>query len=212
MEREEYLPLSMLNQFAYCPRRFWLMYVQGEMVINAPVLEGTLQHERVHTAGQAAEDGEVRYRRLYLWSDRLQICGLADLVEERAGVWLPVEYKHGKQGQWGNDQIQLCAQALCLEERTGTIIPAGEIFYWGSRRRVPVVFDAALRAETEWTITAIRALITAGVVPAPEQPYAKCRECSLEPVCLPREVQLLRKEAGSERQEAGSKRQDEGMA
>ena len=194
MDREEYLPISMLNQYAYCPRRFWLMYVQGEMVINAPVLEGTLQHERVHTGGQGQESGEVRYRRLYLWSDRVGVSGFADLVEERAGVWLPVEYKHGKQGRWSNDQIQLCAQALCLEERTGTSVPEGQIFYWGSRRRVAVEFDAALRAETENAIADIQALLATGVIPDPEQPYAKCRECSLEPVCLPREVKQLRGE------------------
>jgi len=183
----------MLNQYAYCPRRFWLMHVQGEMVINAPVLEGTLQHERVHSEGQSQEGGEVRYRRLYLWSDRLCLTGFADLVEEHAGVLVPVEYKHGQQGRWGNDRIQLCAQALCLEERAGAAVPFGYIFYWRSRRRVQVDFDAGLRAETEATVAAIQALLAAGVIPDPEQPYAKCRGCSLEPVCLPREVRLLNK-------------------
>ncbi|HOU13202.1 MAG TPA: CRISPR-associated protein Cas4 [Anaerolineae bacterium] len=199
MEREEYLPISMLNQYAYCPRRFWLMYVQGEMVINAPVLEGTLQHERVHSGGQGQEDGEARYRRLYLWSDRLQVSGFADLVEERAGVLMPVEYKHGKQGQWGNDHIQLCAQALCLEERTGSSVPVGQIFYWGSRRRVTVEFDTALRTATERAVADIQALLEAGVIPDPEQPYAKCRECSLEPICLPREVKQLREKVDGRR-------------
>ncbi len=203
MDREEYLPLSMLNQFAYCPRRFWLMYAQGEMVINAPVLEGTLQHERVHTGGQTQEDGVTRYRRLYLWSDRLRLSGFADLVEEEDGVLCPVEYKHGQQGRWDNDRVQLCAQALCLEERTGATIPQGYIFYWRSRRRVAVAFDAALRAETEGVAAAIYALLAAGAIPNPEQPYTKCRECSLEPVCLPREVKLLQKEAGGKGQNAG---------
>ena len=187
----DYLPISMLNQYAYCPRRFWLMHVQGEMEINAPVLEGTLQHERVHKAGRSEEDGEVRYRRLYLWSDRLCIIGFADLVEEHDGRLIPVEYKHGKQGRWINDHIQLCAQALCLEERTEQTVPCGFIFYWRSRRRVPVDFDAALRAKTKATIAAIQATLDAGTIPPPDQPYTKCRDCSLEPFCLPREVKHL---------------------
>ena len=181
----------MLNQYAYCPRRFWLMHVQGEMEVNAPVLEGTLQHERVHTGGESHEEGEVRYRRLYLWSDRLAVIGYADLVEEHDGVLIPVEYKHGKMGRWINDHIQLCAQALCLEERTGTIVPRGIIFYWGSRRRVEVEIDAALRTRTEAALAEIRALLDAGVIPPPDQPYKKCHECSLEPTCLPREVKHL---------------------
>ncbi len=194
---DEYLPISMLNQYAYCPRRFWLMYVQGEMEVNAPVLEGTLQHERVHTGGEEQEGETLRYRRLYLWSERLKVSGFADLVEERAGCLIPVEYKHGRMGHWINDEIQLCAQALCLEERTGQTIGQGYIFYWQSRRRVAVPFTPELRAKTETTVSTIWDLLAAGLIPAPNQPYAKCKECSLEGICLPREIgQLIRAVGG----------------
>ena len=190
-DRDDYLPLSMLNQYVYCPRRFWLMYVEGEMLINAAVLEGTLQHRRVHQAGHTREGGEETHRRLYLWSDRLRVVGFADLVEDRAGTWVPVEYKRGKQGRWINDHVQLCAQALCLEERTGETIPEGEIFYWRSRCRVRVPFDEELRARTGQVVDEIHACLEAGRPPRPDQPYAKCRECSLEPVCMPRELRQL---------------------
>jgi CRISPR-associated exonuclease Cas4 len=197
--RDDYLPLSMLNQYVYCPRRFWLMYVEGEMLINAAVLEGTLQHRRVHQPGHAEEGGEETYRRLYLWSDRLQVVGFADLVEDRAGALVPVEYKHGKKGRWRNDRVQLCAQALCLEERTGRTIPEGEIFYWRSRRRVRVPLDEALRTHTETVVVEIHACLEAGRPPHPDQPYAKCRECSLEPVCMPRELRQLMNRTGRSR-------------
>ena len=187
----EKLPISMLNQYAYCPRRFWLMYVQGEMAINAAVLEGTLQHERVHTAGHATEGGAVRYRRLHLWSDEWGLTGFADLVEEEDGLLIPVEYKRGRMGKWLNDHLQLCAQALCLEERTGQQLPYGYIFYWRSRRRVRVELDAALRAKTTATLAAMRELLAQERMPLPDQPYAKCRDCSLEPICLPREISQL---------------------
>ena len=189
------LPISMINQYAYCPRRFWLMYVQGEMLVNAAVFEGTLQHERVHTAGTSQVQGEVRYRRVRLWSDRLGLTGFADLVEEHDGILTPVEYKRGKIGRWLNDHLQLCAQVLCLEERTGADVPVGYIFYWRSRRRVEVTIDADLRARTETTLAEMRALLTAETVPPPDQPYAKCRDCSLEPICLPREIRQLDKKA-----------------
>jgi len=35
VEPPDYLPLSILNQIEYCERRFWLMFVHGEMVISA---------------------------------------------------------------------------------------------------------------------------------------------------------------------------------
>ena len=181
----------MINQFAYCPRRFWLMFVQGEMEINDVVLEGIIQHQRVHTPEIRFERGKLRYRRLYLWSEELRIRGFADLVEEENGVLVPVEYKRGRQGRWRNDHLQVCAQAMCLEERTGCAVPRGYVFYQASRRRIEVRCDTSLRQEVRQILDAMRRLIKASQAPFPEQPYAKCRGCSLEPICLPREIKRL---------------------
>jgi len=189
--RTDYLPISMLNQLAYCERRFWLMYVQGEMEVNAPVLEGIFQHERVHEGGSHKQGEDVVYRRVYVWSDRLRLAGFADLVEERDGELVPVEYKHGRMGKWLNDHIQLCAQAMCLEERTGRAVSWGEIFYWRSRRRVQVAFSPDLRARTEAAVARAFLLLAQGRMPPPIETYAKCQDCSLEGICLPREVRML---------------------
>jgi len=232
-QQPDYLPISMLNQLAYCERRFWLMYVCGEMQINAAVLEGMYQHQRAHAGGAEQDGGTITHRRVYLWSDRLRIVGFADLVEERVEedvsdalqwsdlvkqdepialpwfeqddqvpcsprrVLIPVEYKHGAKGRWANDRIQLCAQALCLEERTGRTVARGEIFYWRSRRRVDVPLTPELRAQTQETIARAFALLAAGKMPPPVEKRARCRGCSLEDVCLPREVLMLTK--GEER-------------
>jgi len=191
-QEASYLPISMLNQLLYCPRRFWYMYVQGELEVNAPMLEGTLQHQRAHQPGRETDDyGRPVHRRVWVWSDRLQIAGFADLVAEQGGSYLPVEYKHGRQGQWDNDQVQLCAQALCLEEMTGRRISAGEIFYRKSRRRVPVPFDLALRAQAEEAVSVAHALLKAGVIPPPIEQRQKCRQCSIQPICLPDELRQL---------------------
>ena len=189
----DYLPISMLNQLEYCPRRFWLMYVHGEMEVNAPVLDGILKHEKVHQGGVRHEGDNIIHRRVYVWSDRLKVAGFADFVEERARELVPVEYKRGRMGRWLNDHIQLCAQAICLEERTGKPVKFGYIFYWRSRRRVKVDITLELRSRTEEAIAKAFALLEAGEMPLPEQPMSKCRDCSLEPVCLPREVRALRK-------------------
>jgi CRISPR-associated exonuclease Cas4 len=194
MTTDDYLPISMLNQLEYCERRFWLMYVQGEMEVNAPVLEGVQQHERAHDGG-LERDGEMTiHRRVYVWSERLRLAGFADVVEEQAGELTPVEYKHGRMGRWLNDHVQLCAQALCLEERTGQPVRQGAIFYWGSRRRVAVEFTPELRARTEAAVVRACELLEAGRIPPPLDRRAKCHDCSLEGTCLPREVLLLSNE------------------
>ncbi len=194
MEIPDYLPLSFLNQLAYCPRRFWLMYVQNEMEINAPVLEGQLRHERAHQPGQQKDEQGRTLRSIHVWSDALHIAGIADFVEEREGQIIPLEHKRGRMGKWLNDHIQLCAQAMCLEEGTAMPVPYGEIFYWANRRRERVILDAALRERTAETIRQAFALLSAGTMPLPIDHAAKCRDCSLEPICLPRETLMILKE------------------
>jgi len=210
MELPDYIPISMLNAFEYCPRRFWIEFVDGEMEVNAHVLEGQIKHERAHTVGAEQDGDQVTLRRLYVYSDRLRVTGFVDLVEIEGGVIAPVEYKKGSMGKWLNDHIQLCAQAMCLEERleagnwklevgdqTSNIqrltsnIQYGFVFYFGSRRRVRVEFDQTLRGKTMASVDRIWKLLEDNKMPAPIEKYAKCRECSLESICLPREVRQL---------------------
>ena len=192
MNDESFLPISYLNQIVYCPRRFWYMYVQGEIEINAPMLEGTYQHQtRADKPGADTDDrGRTVHRRLWVWSNRLQIAGFADFVEQENDALIPVEYKHGKKGKWHNDNIQLCAQAFCLEEMTGQAVGQGKIFYWRSRQRITVPFDEELRHMTETAVTQARQLTTH--IPPPTSERQKCKHCSIQPICLPDEVQKLR--------------------
>jgi len=195
----EVIPISMLNQLEYCERRFYLMHVLGEMEINAHVLEGSLRHENVHNPGVSREGETLTHRQMYVWSDDLGIAGFADVVEKSTssasgGTLTPIEYKKGRMEKWLNDHIQLCAQALCLSEQTGGVVPKGYIFYFGSRHREEVEISAELRARTRQSIVRAHALVAAQQLPPPLENYNKCRDCSLEPICLPREVKILKGE------------------
>ena len=41
------IPARMLNEYAYCPRLFYLEYVQREWAHSADTLDGRLVHRRV---------------------------------------------------------------------------------------------------------------------------------------------------------------------
>ena len=43
------IPVRMLNEFAYCPRLFYLEWVQGEFAHSDDTLEGKFVHHRVAT-------------------------------------------------------------------------------------------------------------------------------------------------------------------
>ena len=195
--RIDTIPISSLNALEYCPRCFYYQVVQGETMVNEFVLEGQLAHQRVHQEGtRVTAEGVIETTRLYLYSETLHLSGFADVVEERAGVVIPVEYKHGQLGNWINEHIQLCAQALCLEERLPgkPSITYGFIYYVASQRRVKVPFTPQLRARTK------AAIVQAFRIAAQETPpppltgnlAARCPPCSLLPLCLPEEVRMLR--------------------
>lgn len=187
----DYIPLSMINALAYCPRRFGYEFIQAEMLVNEHVVEGTLRHQGVDLGGKEWVGDVTQQRRVYVWSERLKLAGLCDLIEERAGQVYPVEYKKGKPGRWASDHAQLCAQALCLEERMGLTIAQGAIFYFATRRREVVVFTPELRAEVERLALEAQRLVATGALPSPIDNRMKCRDCSLQPLCLPDEVRLL---------------------
>ena len=196
----DWLPLSMLNQVAYCERRFYLMFVLGEMEYNAHVVEGQLRNANTHQAGRENQGEREVHRQVYVWSEALGLAGFADIVEEQAGRLYPVEYKKGVMGKWISDHVQLCAQGMCLEERLGKgqAVEQGAIFYFGSRRREEVVFTPELRERTRAAVRRARQLVGEGLpeplVGSGAGLHPKCRDCSLEPVCLPHEVRALRRE------------------
>lgn len=192
MSAELLIPISALNQYAYCPRRCWYMHVAHEFMDNVHTIEGSLLHERADSREETRRGDLLQLRSVYLYSFRYGLIGKADLIEERPGEIYPVEFKKGRRGDWGNDQIQLCAQALTLEEMLGREIPRGFIYYAATGRRQEVQFTPELRRETLETIAKVRELLQSGERP-PAIYMPKCKGCSLYRVCLPREMALVRK-------------------
>jgi len=193
------LPLSMLNAFVYCPRRFYIEFVESDMADNADVVAGRSDHRPLDDpkkADRPRQEGPVlRTRSVWISSNRLGICGRLDLLEERAGALLPVEYKRGKpppDKPYDNDRIQLAAAAMLLEEQHQTSIPTGVLYYRAEKRRIEVPIDQALRDLTLSTIQAARELALKDRRPEPLLNDPRCPRCSLVGLCLPDEVQALR--------------------
>lgn len=182
----EPVAISALEHYAYCPRQCGLIHIEATFDENQFTMRGRRAHERVDTVGGETRPGRRRLHAAPLWSDRLGLTGRADAIEFDAdGTSYPVEHKVGRLRRAEHDDIQLCAQALCLEEMTGRPVPAGAVFYHGSRARREVVFDARLRALTEAAIVAVRAMLASTRLPQPVDD-ARCLDCSLLDACLPR--------------------------
>ncbi len=200
---QELIPLSMLNAFVYCQRRFFYEYVEGSMIYNADVEEGRIKHEKLDEAeGKTSkkENDSIHTRSLYLSSDRYGITGKIDLVEEREGIAYPVEYKKRKAPKdtndkpfvWLNDQIQLCSQTLLLEDNGFSSITHGFLYYIGSKKRVKVNFTEELRKKTIEAIDAAERLTKDSQIPQPLADDPRCVPCSLLPICMPAETLALK--------------------
>lgn len=184
----EIIPISALSHFIYCERQYALIHIEGIFIHNELTAGGKIDHEFVDTKNEFIDHGRRKETSLRLYSDRLGLSGIADLVEFPDGKPpFPVEYKHGRIAQWRNHEVQLCAIALCLEEMLGTAVPEGAIYYVYSKKRHTVVITPELRIQTMQMIDRIRSLAMSQMLPA-AQYGRKCQRCSLRPACQP-EVQ-----------------------
>lgn len=196
------IPLRALNQVTYCPRLYYLEYVESVMPINEHVEDGIFQHRRVDDPDlqhRSRKEGSVIHTRsVQVSSPRLGLTGKLDLLEEKNDQAYPVEYKRGPgpsgdNGQppyWDNDAVQVCAQGMLLEEELGVPVTQGVLYYMGSKSRVDVPFDDDLRAKTLQAIQKIRELEAREdpPEPLPAELRHRCFGCSLAPVCQPEET------------------------
>ena len=188
---ETYIPLSQINTYVFCPRRFYYESVEGHQVINEHIEEGKIKHARVDTEMKdRSERGAKISRRQYLASETLRVSGYVDMIEEKNGVPYPVEYKKSGTGNWLNDQVQLCLQGLLIEESTGVEVPHGYIYYIGSKRRRKVVFDDELRQTSLDFVSKAESLLQTRKIPEPVHDN-RCNGCSVRKICLPDEVAFL---------------------
>jgi CRISPR-associated exonuclease Cas4 len=182
---DDYVMLSALQHFVYCPRQFALIHLEQVWEENIFTLRGLRVHERVDQPTHELIEGVRVERSLSLVSHQHQLRGIADVVEFLAdGTPFPVEYKVGARKAKDADRVQLCAQAICLEEMFGREVREGALFYAKSKRRRVVEFDAGLRSLVSQTVQEIQALWKNPVMPRPVAD-ARCDDCSLAEACMP---------------------------
>jgi len=194
------VPARMVNEFSYCPRLFFLEWVQARFADNADTVEGQWRHKRVDTpAGRAplpGDDSEVRIARsVMLSSERLGVVAKVDVMEAEGDEVVPVDTKKGEppdtpERAWEPERVQLCIQGLLLAE-AGYQCTHGYLWFASARRRVRIEFDEALIARTLELVSGIGAVASSDIAPPPLVDSPKCPRCSLVGLCLPDETNVL---------------------
>lgn len=195
------VPARMVNEFTYCPRLFFLEWVQARFADNLDTDEGRWRHRVVDREGGAAplptEDGELRVARsLMLSSTELGMVAKADLVEGTAdGEAVPVDHKRGSppdvpERAWEPERVQLCIVGLLLRE-AGYTCTHGFLYFAEANQRVRVEFDEALVSRTLSLVAELRVVASSATAPPPLVDSPKCPRCSLVGLCLPDETNTL---------------------
>jgi CRISP-associated protein Cas1 len=200
------LPLRMIVEYAYCPRLFHLMHVQGRWENNAYTEDGRNVHSRVDAEADALplpwEEGTDAppkiVRSVSLASEALGISAKLDLVEAEGATAVPVEYKRGEvpdnpERSWEPERVQLMAQGLLLRE-SGYGCDKGVLYFEKSRTRVEIPLSEALERRTRELIELAHACASRDEEPLPLDHSRKCQGCSLAGICLPDETLILRGE------------------
>ncbi len=200
------LPVRQLSEFAYCPRLFYLMFVDGRWADNEYTVEGRHVHRRTDKRDEplpeepdnadADDDALKKLRSVFLSSARLRLSSKLDLVELAGGEAVPVETKRGhvpsnEERSHEPERVQLMAQGMLLREH-GYTCTKGFLFYAGSKTRVEVEFTPELETRTRELIDAAIRQAASDRIPEPLEDSPKCNGCSLVGICLPDETLALR--------------------
>lgn len=194
------VPARMVNEFMYCPRLFFLEWVQARFADNADTVDGRYQH-RVVDAETGRAPGPERAadlrsaRSLLVSAPALGLIGRIDLLEGRDGVVTPVEYKRGSPAPdtaraWEPERRQLEVHALRRRD-AGYTVDRAVLYFVEARERVEVELTEQLLGETLASVVQLRAAAARDQAPPPLVDSPKCPRCSLVGLCLPDEHNLL---------------------
>jgi len=193
------VPARMVNEFEYCPRLFYLEWVQSRFEDNPDTVEGRYVHRNVDAGGgridDPDEDSPVRKARsVTISSEELGIIAKADIIEGKGNKVTPVEVKRGRPPKhgpaWSPELVQICAIGLILQDN-GYDCSEGQIFFAESRERVKVPFDEKLVWQTLSVLRDLKEVAGSPDPPPPLVDSPKCPRCSLVGICLPDETNLL---------------------
>lgn len=193
------LPARMLNEFTYCPRLFYLEWVDDRWADNADTAQGDLAHRRVDAASgelPSPEDAEFlgRATSVRLSSDDLGLVAVVDRVDSAGGRVIPVDIKKGSPAAdgtpWPADRVQVLVHAILLRE-AGYRVDECSIYYVTTKQRLTFpVTDEAL-TEVRNVVAEARFVAAQALPPRPLIDSPKCPRCSLVGLCLPDETNAL---------------------
>lgn len=184
---EDLINVSDLNQFTYCPRRYWYLHFYDTQGRNYERIEGKTTHEGQSTRGNWLNE-------LYLESDDVGLKGKIDVLDLEDGRTIPVERKRAESGEYyWSDEVQIAGYCMLLEAHLDEPVREGAIYIYETDQRMHIPITEDHREEVRERITEMRTL-SADAVPPLVDNAEKCEKCSTRQYCMPMETAILEPE------------------
>lgn len=182
--KDELVYVSALNEFVYCPRRYYYQRFYDEIGEPYELVDGRSKHQN------AARRGNWVIER-YFRSDELGLHGKIDLVETDEGTPTPVERKRAESGSYyPSDELQLAGYCMLLEAAIDEPVNVGYIYLYSTDTRHAVRITSDHREAVHEIIDRIEAM-SIGDVPSLIENRSKCEACSARSYCMPGETAML---------------------
>ena len=176
--------VSDLNQYGYCPRRYWYLHFYDTQGRNYERIDGKTTHESKSTRGNWINE-------IYLESEDLGLKGRIDVLDDDGEDMVPVERKRSQRGQYyWNDELQLAGYCMLLEANISEAVPEGVIYLYSTDERKRIRITERHRESVQEAISQIQSMTVDDIPPLVDNPN-KCEKCSTRQYCMPYETALL---------------------
>ncbi|PLS31248.1 CRISPR-associated endonuclease Cas4/Cas1 [Bifidobacterium margollesii] len=186
------IPISLVANYLFCPRRAWLESV-GERVDSAQMSQGFYDHRKVDRRRNPSADDEGEYQSINIRHEEWGVSGRLDAAKLTDDGVIIREYKATPVKRemivTAAMRTQLALQAACLEDM-GYHVARTEIFFTTHHRNVEVELTSADYAEAQEAVERTRLLINSDTAPEPLEDDPRCMKCSHVGICLPEERRL----------------------
>lgn len=198
-EAPDLIPARMLNELVYCPRLFYLEWVDQRWADNADTTHGEITHETVDTRGGAMPPpGAVAPPQtttsVRLSDQALGVTAIIDRVDHDDGRCSSVDYKVGHPAPddlpWPADRAQALVQAALLHQ-AGYEVESAQLYYRETHQRVSIPWVPELLDEVRGLVARAREVAEQVHPPLPLVDSPRCPRCSLVGLCLPDETNAL---------------------
>ena len=192
VNEEEYLTLSGVQHYAFCPRQWALIFVEQQWQDNERTVDGSLMHARAHDETLLERRGDT------LTARGLRVVSHALRVTWWSFIWIPAEFPcqgrmdAGSRIRWNTSAARRnrttrtscsCADRRCVWKRCCCAKFRRAVCIMVKPEEV-VAFTPELRGRVRHMLEAMQDDMARGHTPSVKADK-RCAACSMKEICLP---------------------------